>query len=105
MSDDEGPKSFSRWLIGVVVIPLLAIGVTLYVAKSGNNSNKGDAGAGTTARQVPINSDVGFNTCDKAAIFLNRDAASVGSTVLIGGRGFDPGERVEFSMQGGATLA
>jgi hypothetical protein len=105
MTDTDGSGGLPRWLIASVVIPLLGIGVTLYVATSGVSSAKPDSATHLSLDTSHGSSATDFNECNTTAIFLNRDSASANTIVLVGGRGFDPGERIEFSVQGSPPLA
>lgn len=105
MADSDRSGGLPRWLIASVIVPLLGIGVTLYVATSGGSSAKPESTSPVSLDTSHKSPDTNFNECDTTAIFLNRDSAPANTVVLVGGRGFDPGERVEFSVQGSPPVA
>lgn len=76
--------------IAAALIGLVGAIIAALITRGGGGGDA-DASGGTEPRiDVPI-VDVGRTT---ARVFLNRDSGAGGTTVLVSGEGFEPGERV-----------
>src|SRR5262245_27368572 len=102
---DSGGGGWVKWIIGILVTLAAGVVVPVYLANRDHGSTPAaDTAPITTGARLPSGpafpSLPDFGDLNKPAnLYASRTSGPAGSTVLLSGDGFKPGEEVVFTLQ------